>query len=94
MTINKKFGLIFLVLVVLPVAMFVFQDSFLDLDSQDNNQLNNVLLSVAIIGCGVIFYKNKKLENAKNFWYVISITISILLISIIYIGNSISNFGF
>jgi len=64
---NKKFGLIFLVLVILPIIIFIFKDGFIDLSSQENNQLNNVLLSIAIIGCGVIFYKNSRLGGQKGF---------------------------
>ena len=94
MNTNKKFGLIFLVLVILPIMVFIFKDSFISLGSQKNNQLNNVLLSIAVIGCGVIFYKNKKSENAKKIWYVIPVIIIVFMVLVLYIGNSISHFGF
>jgi hypothetical protein len=94
MNINKKFGLIFLVLVVLPIIIFIFRDSFVDLGSQGNNQLNNILLSISIVGCAIILYKNKKLENTKKIWYIIPTILVIVFLFILYVGNSISHIGF
>jgi membrane protein CcdC involved in cytochrome C biogenesis len=91
---NKKFSLILLGLVILPVLIFIFKDNFIDFGSARNNQLNNILLFLAILGCGTIFYLDHKQHNTGGIWRTLSIVLGIILMILLYFGNSLSHFGF
>jgi len=91
---NKKFSLLLLVLVILPVLIFIIKDNFIDFGPVKNNQLNNILLFLAILGCGIIFYLDHKLHNIKSIWRTLPIVLGIILMILLYFGNSLSHFGF
>jgi hypothetical protein len=51
-----------------------------------------VAVSIALISNAYIYLQSRRL-SARN-WSVVSVLIIIFLVILIYIGNSISNFGF
>lgn len=91
---KKIILLVFLILVIIPVLVFIFKGQYIDLDSVRNNQLNNYLLVVAVIGCGIIFYLSQKQQPPIRSWRTLSAILGLALIVILYLGNSLSHFGF
>ncbi len=58
------------------------------------NLVTNTALLVGIIINVIILLVNLKDPEGSRRWTIIPLVIIVLLISILYFGNSISNFGF
>lgn len=95
MSYNKKFGFVYLILVIAPLIL-IFSPAVMGLFKLDNDQSKNVsyaLLTVAIITSVYILWKN--LIGIKDkFWIVLSSITFIVLLLFLYSAYSLSNFGF
>jgi len=99
MTQNKKFGLIFILLVVLPVVSVCFinysdDTGAINIETSTRNLLNVITLIISIIGNVVVIILNYKSNGSKIFWYIIPIILLILLSFFLLIGYAVINFGF
>ncbi len=92
MSINKKFGLIFLVLVVLPIIIFVYLLS--SVYYSNNRILFSILSLISIVSCVYIFYKNYTTKINNIFWYIIVTIFGLSTLFLWYTLNSLSHFGF
>lgn len=89
---NKKFGLIFLVLVILPIVIagYLLSSTYYSND----RILFSILSLISIASCIYIFYKNYTTKLNNIFWYITSIIFGLGILSLWYILNSLSHFGF
>lgn len=99
MTQNKKFTLLLVLLVFIPIftAYFVTtldENNKIRLNTSTVNQINLYIIGIAIFGCSLIALLNHKSEAPKSYWYSIPIALAIGLSFIFIAGYSISNFGF
>lgn len=99
MSLNKKFSLIFLVLVLVPIFFSYLNFKYANLRNfswgyNHINQISIFSLLVAIGGNLLIFFQNKKSMQYSRFWKIFSILVIIILLILLYIGSSLSNFGF
>ncbi len=77
---NKKFGIIFFLLVVLPVLGFWFRNNLIrDYGAPTNNKIGFVLLIIGIVGNLVIIILNSRLVPSKSFWYTLPVVTGIAL---------------
>ncbi|MEK7151311.1 MAG: hypothetical protein AAB784_01160 [Patescibacteria group bacterium] len=95
---NKKFGLIFVFLIFLPViltlpALVTGSSSFWGIDYGRHESLPFVFGAVALMATVYIFFVNS-IKNKRLFWYILSILFFIISIFILYGSYSLSNFGF
>lgn len=94
---NKKNSIIFVIFVILPILIIIINSHYarpLQWNYNHLNQITSWSLVIAILGCIYIAYRNHK-KGAKNrFWAVITITLAIVFILLLFLGNSISNIGF
>ena len=95
MTYNKKFWVVYLILVVIPLLL-IFSPSvtgLLKLSDDQNKSISYALLIVAILTPAYIIYKN--LLGPKNkFWIVFPLVTVFILLLLLYSAYSISHFGF
>lgn len=95
---NTKLVLVFIVGVILP-ALLVFMNGYLaDQDKKSWNYFYEApvfkgLLILAILSCAAIVVINYKGQKV-SFWYTLSIASAIALGLLLYVGLSVSNFGF
>jgi len=89
---------IYFVGVIFPALLMLFNGYWAGKNpeswSQSNlNNVSTILLTLSIVACFaivVINYNQKKV----SFWYTLSITFAIALGLLLYVGLSVSNFGF
>lgn len=98
MKINTKLVLIFTVGVILPVLLVLLNGYLAGKSSESwsKNNLNNVstsLLTLSILSCAAIVFINYKGQKV-SFWYTLSIASAAALGLLLYVGLSVSNFGF
>ena len=98
MNYNKKFGLVFMLLVFLPTiltlpALVTGSSSFWGIDYGQRGYLPFVFGAVALIATVYIFFANS-IKNKRLFWYILSILFFIISIFILYGSYSLSHFGF
>jgi len=96
---NKKFSLILIVFVILPLVILYLIGLLsgrgtLDLDTTASNRILSTGLFTSIIASIVIVILNARSERPKSYWYSIPITFAIVLLLLFYFGYSLSNFGF
>lgn len=90
---------IFIFLVLLPVAVAIC-NSFLANSYPlswfyDNvNTISFIALLISIVFCAVIIILNAKSNQPAGVWYVLPVITGLLLLIILYIGYSLSHFGF
>ena len=95
---NTKLSLIFALGVILP-TLLVFLNGYLadqDRSSWNYTHENSTftwLLALSIIACFTIVVINYN-QQKVSFWYTLSITFAIALGLLLYVGLSVSNFGF
>ena len=58
------------------------------------DEISTVVLLLGILGNLYIYWLNKKTLVGSKIWAVLSIVLVIILAVVLYIGNSLSNFGF
>lgn len=98
MTTNKKLSILYIFGVLLPVALMFFNGYLADKSKLSWNYINEdfvfqTTLAISIILCGFVVIINHK-QQKISFWYTLSITTAIALGFLLYIGTSLSNFGF
>lgn len=98
MNYNKKFSLIFVLLVFLPViltlpALVTGSSSFWGIDYGRHESLAFIFNGIAVVATVYIFFKNS-VTSKRLFWYILSILFFIISIFILYGSYSISHFGF
>jgi len=86
MTQNKKFGLIFFIFALLPIAIFVFFDSSI------NKSISNLLLSLVVLTNSILVYLNVKSASPKSIWYTIPITLGLVSIMILILRYTTTSF--
>jgi hypothetical protein len=96
---NKRFILIELFIFVLPIALSYLNVKYSSISifawGYDNTVLiSSIAILISIVANLYIFFVNKKAYSVSKFWSVFSILLIILLALSLYIGISVSNFGF
>jgi len=99
MKINKKFALIEILFVVVPLFLAFINSKYANLKdfpwgNDHINEISMVALLIAILGNIFIYWKNKKYQPISKTWRFISLFLIAVLILFLYVGNSISHFGF
>ncbi|OGE75811.1 MAG: hypothetical protein A3C85_03150 [Candidatus Doudnabacteria bacterium RIFCSPHIGHO2_02_FULL_48_21] len=90
---NKKFNLVYLFLIILPLVTGFLVDN-LDLSKTVSKNIINILFAVAIVGCVIVLRLNKTIGNNSLARYIFVGILAIFLFVYIYSLNSLSNFGF
>lgn len=95
---NTKLVLIFFLGVVLPVVLVFFNGYIAGKspESWSENHLNNVsttLLVLSILSCIAVTVINFRGQRI-SFWYTLSIASAVAMGLLLYVGLSVSNFGF
>lgn len=99
MTNNKKFSLLFLGNVLLPVLL-IFGNNYLAenrLSEWSNTNrwiVSEVFYIIGILGCILILKENYKTNLHNKFWYIFIGLFLLLLITLLFITISFSSFGF
>lgn len=95
MNYNKKFCLVFLLLILFPVVIIFSPNilTFFRLSESLSRSLSYWMLYLAVLSSAYLIYKNNKTIKSK-FWYILSIFSLIMLLGFLYTINSLSHFGF
>lgn len=99
MTNNKKFSLLFLGNVLLPVLL-IFGNNYLAenrLSEWSNSNrwiVSEVFYIIGILGCILILKENYKTNFHNRFWNIFIGLILVFLAILFFITISFSNFGF
>lgn len=99
MTNNKKFSLIFVIFVLLPIG-FAFLNYYLaDFNKfrwgyNNVNQVSFSALLIGILACAFIIYKNYSSKLNNKFWYIIASLFGFIYLVYFYFIYSLSHFGF
>ena len=98
MSANKKFGLIGIFTVLIPLILsyvnwkyssyYIFQWGY-----EHINEISIISLLIAIFGCGLILFLNNKQQKSRS-WKIASIIFIVIFAIYIYVINSLSRFGF
>ena len=99
MSINKKFGLIEVLFLIIPIIVAFINARYSSLKDfswgyDHINEVSITALLLAILGNMYIYWQNKKYQPSSKVWRFISLFLIIILAILLYIGNSISHFGF
>ena len=99
MTNNKKFLMVEIFFLVVPLILAFINASYSDLRNfqwgYDNiNTISTLVIVIAILGNIYIYWKNKISVFPNKIWKNISLILIILLFLFWYLGYSLSNFGF
>src|SRR5579885_2636243 len=96
---NKdKIKIIFSILVILPL-LFAFINSYiaknnvLSWSGINSNTVSYICIVISLMGCLITIYINNIFKTGK-FWLVFTSLVFIALIIYLYLGYSISHFGF
>lgn len=89
---------IYIVGVISPIILMFINGSVAQRvgDSWSHNNLNLIskgLLLISIFVCAIITIINYR-EQKVSFWYTVSIATAVGLGLLLYVGNSVSSFGF
>ena len=95
---KTKLATLYVIGVLMPAALMFVNGHFADKSRASWNYkyedfIFQKTLLLSIIFCGIIVlisYRQQKI----SFWYTLSITTAIALGFLLYIGTSLSNFGF
>lgn len=91
---KKQLVVIFLLLIILPVALS-FANFYLSKSRDNVNTISLYLFILAIFGCFFVIYKNHSTKEKAFIWLdTLCVILALLLIAYLFIGYSISNFGF
>jgi len=99
MSINKKFGLIEIFFLVVPL-IFAFVNAifsnyyYFQWGYRHVNEISFTALFLAILGNIYIYWQNRKYQPLNKIWGFGSLFLIVILSLLLYIGNSISHFGF
>lgn len=96
---NKKFALIETLFFVVPLLLAFINAEYSNLKNfawgNDHvNEISIVALLTAIFGNIYIYWQNKKYQPISRTWQLISLSLIIASAFLLYVGNSISHFGF
>lgn len=95
---NKKFLVVFILTVLLPLFLLFYLPVFRGRDNvisySDNRILFSFLLWIPIISCVYIVFKNYTARNNNIIWYIIASLLGVILFLFWYAVESLSNFGF
>ena len=95
---NAKLTVIYIFGTILPASFIFLNGFFADKDRASWNYANEDLvfqgaLMISILSCLIIAIINYS-QQKISFWYTLSITTAIGLGLFLYLGNSLSHFGF
>jgi cell division protein FtsW (lipid II flippase) len=96
---NKKFSLVFVLFVLLPLGLIFINNNLAESTrggwSYDNRWGFAVFCYiVGIVGCTYILVKNYKMKINSKFWYFLGGFACLILIVLLNITSSFSHFGF
>lgn len=96
---NKKFFLVFLFFVIIPISLAFLNYYFSGFNNfrwgyDHINQISKFAIWIGLLGCTYILYSNRSSGANNKFWYAFGTIILILLAIYEYIIYSLSNFGF
>jgi|GEM_PF-4843449 len=96
---NKKFWLIEIFSLVIPVLLAFINSTFssyylFQWGYRHINEISTIALLIAILGNIYIYWQNKKYQPVNKVWQFTSLLLIIASILLLYAGNSISHFGF
>ena len=95
---NKKFLLVLLLTILLPLFLLFYTPAFRDqngvLSYSDNSVAFFLLMWIPIISCIYILFKNYLTKNHNIIWYITASLLGIVLVLFWYSVYSLSNFGF
>jgi len=99
MTTNKKFVLIELFVFVIPLAIAWMNSAFSSLKDfswgyNHINTISSLALIFAIVGNLYIYWQTRKSFAWMKVWKTISLALVFIFIILLYLGYSVSNFGF
>ncbi len=96
---NKKFVLTEVLFLVIPITLafvnaifsnyYYFQWGY-----RHVNEISMAAFSLAILGNIYIYWQNRKNQPPSKIWGFASLFLVAILAVLLYIGNSISHFGF
>jgi len=96
---NRRFVLIEILFLIVPVIVAFVNIQYSSLVNfswgyDHINTISTLALLIAISGNIYIYRQNKKYQPVSKVWQFLCLFLIILLISLLYIGNSVSHFGF
>ena len=96
---NKKFSLIFVIFVLLPVALLVLnghiaEKGISDWSVENRNQVSFLTLLIVVISAIYLIAINFIKKSHSIFWYIIAFIFLILSIVFLLLGTAVVNFGF
>ena len=96
---NKKFGLVEVLFLVIPIILAFVNAKYSSLTnfSWGNDHINEIsmlALGLAILGNIYIYWQNRKYQPPSKVWVAISLFLIVIFAILLYVGNSISHFGF
>ena len=99
MTRNKKYILIELFFLVIPILLSCINAQYSSISqfSWGYDRINTISISallIAILGNLYIYWQNKKSIVPSRLWKTTSLILIVILAVYLYVGNSLSNFGF
>jgi|GEM_PF-5897826 len=94
MSVNKKFSLIFVFLVLVPLAASLVISSGMGIYYSHNRVLYSFLFLIPIISCVYIIRANYTNHLNNLLWYIISVVFGLGVSLFWYVANALSHFGF
>jgi hypothetical protein len=96
---NKKFSLIEVLFLIIPIIVAIINAEYSSLKNfswgyDHINEVSMVAFSLAILGNIHIYWQNRKHQPSIKVWGFVSLFLIVILAFLLYIGNSISHFGF
>ena len=96
----RKANLVIFIFLVLLPAVVALSNSFLAESHPlswfyDNvNTISFIALLTSIVFCALIIILNAKSNQSVGVWYILPVITGLLLLILLYIGYSLSHFGF
>jgi hypothetical protein len=99
MSINRKFSVTLIVFVLVPIGIGWLNYYFAEYKNVawSIDHLNNTSLlgdGISLLGCAYIFYQNIVTRFKNKIWFITTGLISLYLVMDLFIGYSVSHFGF
>lgn len=96
---NRRFIFIEILFLIIPLAIAWINTTYSSLVTfswgyDHVDEISTIALFLGILGNFYIYWLNKKSLISNKIWAFLSIFLVIILITILYIGKSLSNFGF